>query len=434
MKLRMPQLQPPKMPARGDAVRPKVVNREVQVPNPDTTNTMLHFNLTDPQQVLRQTTLGFDTRDDAGDVYSVQICYKEGAKYTPELRVKKQSSEDSGAEAPWTSYPLDEEQARSVLDPPSWPQALVDQYLDKSKDPMPRAFIELIINGEKKHDTADQWADVLEATVGDSFKEGHAFNISRGRWKQDPTYATKRDDANRELNGKLQGVVSNMEALLKPQPWQADDNDHPSLELMARHLFEIRAPLVVEWLIEANEGEEDNGGSGDGDGGEGGGEGGGNGGGGEGGGGDGGGVGDVDGGGGEGGGDEWVVGQLGAISCDNAEQFATVCTAIRKLLLGAGQAGRKPLAVPVAGNGGCIDKVRARLCEPGFVDLLDANTYLLPFRDGVYELNTGVFRPLRPTDYVTRSIPYVFAEVQKYLATSDLDKTDPTDERGLSEL
>ena len=386
MKLRMPQLQPPNMPASGSAVRPKVVNRVVQVPHPDAANTLLYYSPTDPQQVLWQTMLGFDAIDDAGDIYSVQICYKEGMKYTPELRAKKQSSEDPNAEM---TYTLDEEQARSVLDPRSWSQALVDQHLDKSKDPMPRAMMELIVNG--KYATADEWADVLEAIVGDSFKEGHAFNISRGRWKQDPTYATKRDDANRELNGRLQGLVSNMEALLKPQPGQDDNNDHPNLGLMATYLFEIRAPILRnEWLKQpAEEADEANG---------------------------------VE-------GQEAYCLEWDDISCDDEDQFATVCTAIRELLLGAGQAGRKPIAVPVVGKGGCIDKVRARLCEPGFVALLDADKYLLPFRDGVYELNTGVFRPLRPTDYVTRSIPYEFAEVQKFLATSDLATTDPTDER-----
>ena len=262
-------------------------------------------------------------------------------------------------------------------------------------------MIELIVKCSKDR-MPIEFADLLEHAIGDSFKEGHAFDLVCGRWKEDPSYATRRDNANREISGFLSRLIHEMGALLKPQIDQGS-NDHPNLNPMVTYLFEIRAPFVMSALIEAWNVEKKNqeahndeaeGGANAED-------------------------------------EATAPPEWGDINKEDPEQFAIVCTAIRTCLLGAGQASRSNPLVVISKKmeTEIIENVRSRFCEPGFLELLDANKYLLPFMDGVYELRTGVFRQLRPTDYVTRSIPYSFAEVQKYLAMSNLEATDPTGKR-----
>ena len=233
MKLRMPQLTPPPMLAKGSGVRPRVVNGVVVVPDERASNTLLQFTRTEPDRVLGRTKLTFDA--DLDDFYSVEIFYDDGG--CPVMRWKLRD----GPEAEWTEADeFEEAEARSVLDPYSWPQALVEEHFDQSKDPIVRAMIELIVANE--YATTEGWADLLEASIGDSWKTGHAFDFARGRWKFDPTYATKRDDANRALSGRVQDLVASMNALLKPLPAQV--NDHPNLGIMAGYLFEIKAGII----------------------------------------------------------------------------------------------------------------------------------------------------------------------------------------------
>ena len=133
----MPQLTPPRQTSQGSGIRPRVVNQYVYVPSPNENNVMLTFSRTDTMDVLCQTKICFDVLLDDVTVHSVTVEY-DNVTRRPVLRMGS-----------YTPRILNEEQARSVLDPRSWSQATVDQYRDKSKCPLLRAMIELIVKCSK---------------------------------------------------------------------------------------------------------------------------------------------------------------------------------------------------------------------------------------------------------------------------------------------
>jgi len=57
---------------------------------------------------------------------------------------------------------------------------------------------------------------------------------------------------------------------------------------------------------------------------------------------------------------------------------------------------------------GAMEKLKSLASDTKFVEKLDVNPRLLGFDDGVYELETGTFRPMLPADMVSKSVGYCF--------------------------
>jgi hypothetical protein len=64
----------------------------------------------------------------------------------------------------------------------------------------------------------------------------------------------------------------------------------------------------------------------------------------------------------------------------------------------------------IRGGSAVLRRSKTVMRDFGFEARLDTNMRLLPFTDGVYDLDAKVFRPLRWGDYVTKTIGYAFGQ------------------------
>ena len=62
-----------------------------------------------------------------------------------------------------------------------------------------------------------------------------------------------------------------------------------------------------------------------------------------------------------------------------------------------------------------IDGMKSSLNDDDFKQKLNQNIHLLAFKDGVYELKTGIFRETLPSDYIEKTTKYNYSELKNIL-------------------